>query len=505
MKWNILANNVVVQESRLTRTLSYAHVHAWYLWKLVWPRWLSFDYGYNTIPVIESLGDPRNGYTLLAYAVVFVGLRSAVLQFWGSSKTPPSSLLLMSIAFGVIPFVPASNIFFPVGTVVAERLMYFPSVGFCLLVGCLIGHALSIVDKYTVQVSHIRHSLVRPELRVEQREMVYNALSLARRLVLTCGTLLVVIGYYRSYLRNADWVSEEELFEAAVKVLPTNVKVLSNQAKNLLGTDPAKALEYLRVAIGMIPKHIESHTNAGLAFVALASRSNYDEDLFLHGIRHLYKATMVAPNQFQAPGFVGGEIHTNWMKTRVPFGEPALEDYLGSASIASATKFLDHAIDHQSIYPTHFYSRASVAFKSGDFDSAINFFRLTEVANGVIRDRKVDPELIVEASSIYNMLGVCYRKKGDVDKALELLQKGIALHPEEMDLYVNAAMILLHEGRQMEADAHLKAGLIAATQPGHIQKLHAIAEMLGSSEMHEAVEMVLDRAAELERELSISS
>ena len=34
----------------------------------------------------------------------------------------------------VLPFIPASNLFFPVGFVVAERILYTPSFGFCLLV-----------------------------------------------------------------------------------------------------------------------------------------------------------------------------------------------------------------------------------------------------------------------------------------------------------------------------------------------------------------------------------
>lgn len=34
----------------------------------------------------------------------------------------------------VLPFLPASNLFFPVGFVVAERVLYIPSMGFCLLV-----------------------------------------------------------------------------------------------------------------------------------------------------------------------------------------------------------------------------------------------------------------------------------------------------------------------------------------------------------------------------------
>ena len=38
------------------------------------------------------------------------------------------------LALLVLPFLPASNLFFPVGFVVAERVLYMPSMGFCLLV-----------------------------------------------------------------------------------------------------------------------------------------------------------------------------------------------------------------------------------------------------------------------------------------------------------------------------------------------------------------------------------
>ena len=39
----------------------------------------------------------------------------------------------MCLAWLVLPFVPASNVLFPVGFVVAERVVYAPSVGYCLL------------------------------------------------------------------------------------------------------------------------------------------------------------------------------------------------------------------------------------------------------------------------------------------------------------------------------------------------------------------------------------
>ena len=42
-------------------------------------------------------------------------------------------MVSFSIVLLVIPFLPASNLFFRVGFVVAERVLYLPSAGYCLL------------------------------------------------------------------------------------------------------------------------------------------------------------------------------------------------------------------------------------------------------------------------------------------------------------------------------------------------------------------------------------
>lgn len=39
-----------------------------------------------------------------------------------------------SLSLIALPFLPASNLFFPVGFVIAERVLYMPSMGYCILV-----------------------------------------------------------------------------------------------------------------------------------------------------------------------------------------------------------------------------------------------------------------------------------------------------------------------------------------------------------------------------------
>lgn len=52
------------------RALSYAQTHFWYLFKLLYPRYLSFDYGYACIPTIHTIWDWRNILPVLAYGSV---------------------------------------------------------------------------------------------------------------------------------------------------------------------------------------------------------------------------------------------------------------------------------------------------------------------------------------------------------------------------------------------------------------------------------------------------
>ena len=45
------------------------------------------------------------------------------------------------------PFFPASNVLFYVGTFIGERLLYFPSIGYCLLLSLAITHAAGLSQK----------------------------------------------------------------------------------------------------------------------------------------------------------------------------------------------------------------------------------------------------------------------------------------------------------------------------------------------------------------------
>ena len=109
----------------------------------------------SSVPLVRSLSDPRNLATLSLYLLLghlayraltsssqhessVIALRFASFSLCYIISSIFTLLFLLSLGLLVLPFIPATNLLFPVGFVVAERVLYLPSMGFCLLVafGC---------------------------------------------------------------------------------------------------------------------------------------------------------------------------------------------------------------------------------------------------------------------------------------------------------------------------------------------------------------------------------
>lgn len=123
-------NPVSFIPSRMLRFVNYSYIYALNVWILVYPIWLCFDWSMGCIPLITSLLDFRVA-VVVAFWIVVPTLTYAAL--FNANKSIRIKLQV-ALAFGVIPFLPASNIFFKVGFVIAERALYLSSIGFALLV-----------------------------------------------------------------------------------------------------------------------------------------------------------------------------------------------------------------------------------------------------------------------------------------------------------------------------------------------------------------------------------
>lgn len=235
--------------SLLTRTLTFFHLPAINFWLLLCPNTLSFDWSMDALPLIRSLADWRNFQTLVFYAALlllawfglwkqqrvqsrdtngkahhyingrngnsngyshhcnsasgshaeehFNNTQNGTKKHNESRTSLPTTenVVVFSLGLLAIPFLPATNLFFYVGFVIAERVLYIPSMGFCLLVAA---------------------GLRSVHIRLRHR--------FCRRLLVCCSAALILLFGIKTVLRNRDWQNEEMLYKSGIYVNPAKGK-----------------------------------------------------------------------------------------------------------------------------------------------------------------------------------------------------------------------------------------------------------------------------------------
>ncbi|XP_044136428.1 protein O-mannosyl-transferase TMTC3 isoform X2 [Bufo gargarizans] len=213
-------------------------------WLLLNPSELCCDWTMGTIPLVESFLDVRNLATLLFFFFLGSLVVYSVRYPGDSSKT-----VLMGLCLMALPFIPASNLFFPVGFVVAERVLYVPSMGFCILVA----HGWKKLSSKS---------------RLRKLSWIFLALVLFTHAV-------------KTFNRNWDWESEYTLFMSALKVNKNNAKLWNNVGHALENEkNYAKALKFFKQATHVQPDDIGAHMNVGRTYKNL-NRSKEAEESYL--------------------------------------------------------------------------------------------------------------------------------------------------------------------------------------------------------------------------------
>lgn len=194
------------------RVLNALWVTVLYLRLLVAPVRLSYDYSYAQVPVIDSLGDPR---VIVALGTVALAL---VISAWTFRRAPAACF---GVGFFVVTFAMVSNVLVPIGTIMAERLLYTPSIGFCLLVALVAGALARRVGR--------------------ERHRVFFAVVMS---------LVVVPHAVRSIERNRDWKDSTTLYIQDLESAPRSTKVQDNAGwAFLLGGEAERALGRFERAI----------------------------------------------------------------------------------------------------------------------------------------------------------------------------------------------------------------------------------------------------------------
>ena len=245
------SNPAAEQPARAVRALTFGYTASRHWWLLWWPWPLCCDWSGGSIPLLETAADPRNGSTLAMAAMLAAALAAALRGPSRFVRAGAASSLILS----VLPFLPASNLLVHVGFVVAERVLYVPSLGACLAAGV----ALELLEEATAA----------------------RAAGGAARKAVRAGALAAVAAFaLLTVARNRDWADAEALFSSGVRANPANAKLHWGLAGALPPARAEEAIASYGVAARLQPDGNAALHNGKAVALEAAGRQSEARDAF---------------------------------------------------------------------------------------------------------------------------------------------------------------------------------------------------------------------------------
>ncbi|XP_018009245.1 protein O-mannosyl-transferase TMTC4-like [Hyalella azteca] len=306
-------NPASFMDSLVYRVLNYQYIYLLNVILLLLPLWLCFDWSMGCIPLIESLTDVR------ALMVPLLWVALALLVWRGvCGRDATARYVLMCLALGVVPFLPATNLFFRVGFVIAERVLYIPAAG----LSCLV-----VIGMKQLSLSG----------------QVY------KRIVGVLYWLLVSVFVLRCRQRTADWCSELQLFKSGLQVCPLNAKVHYNLGK-VAGDagDEVEAVARYREAIRLNPLYDQAMNN--LANILKDKGSLREAEALLRNATSL------------RPDFAAAWMNLGIVQASLGLKEAAHESYT-------------LALQHRPVYPDCLYNLGNLYLERNMSDDALSAWR----------------------------------------------------------------------------------------------------------------------------------
>lgn len=203
-------------------------LHSINAWLLICPDWLSFDWSMGSVRIIESWTD----YRLIGVFIHTFSLSCIVIRLATMNERRRRNQLITLLVLIVAPFLPASGIIH-VGFVIAERLLYMPSVGWCLLIAAGFKKLLEWTDSK------------------------YCKFSLKSWFI-----FLLFVFIMKTRHRAAEWKHGLSLYESSLRVCPNNAKAYYNIGIATQG-NPKRSITFYRHAISLYPDYDAALMNLG--------------------------------------------------------------------------------------------------------------------------------------------------------------------------------------------------------------------------------------------------
>jgi tetratricopeptide (TPR) repeat protein len=194
-------DNPLLGTDFLTARLTAVKVLGQYLMVLLWPARLSADHSYNQIPLFNGLTN-WEGLKTAASLVITLLILGLSVRFYKTNRPAFFATLFFFVAIA-----PVANIFILIGSPMAERFLYLPSIGFVAAAVC---GGIALWRRF-------------PALQTEYR----NAARIAFALV-----AIALAG--RAFARNTDWQDVQRFWQSMVEASPHSFRAQIGAALNTI-------------------------------------------------------------------------------------------------------------------------------------------------------------------------------------------------------------------------------------------------------------------------------
>lgn len=241
-----IINNAYLFAKGLEPLFTKLYVLLFDLKMLFFPHPLSYDYSFNQIPY-KNIDEPWVWVSVFVFVVMFI---TAIAGF--KKKNVFSFCLIMLL----ITLSIGSNLFVDIGMIFGERLLFIPSIYFCLFL-VLAGNRL------------INHPALNTKKSV---------------LAIILITPLFLAGSYKTITRNAEWKDEQSLTLADISKSPNSARANCGAGgaclfysfnkeipKSRRDSFIMEAIGYLKKSIQIYPEYNDALLNLGVAYSQIDS------------------------------------------------------------------------------------------------------------------------------------------------------------------------------------------------------------------------------------------
>jgi tetratricopeptide (TPR) repeat protein len=409
-------------------------VLAWYLKILLWPYPLALDFYYiHKIPNAQSFWETRVIVSLSIILLLIAGL--AYL-----TKKQPKQAFFGLFFFATL--IPVSNVIIPTGSLMAERFLYLPMLGYTTLLAVLLHR---IFFRRTAQPRNLWRR-------------IYAGLTVSAIIATIYGCVI--------YDRNRDWQTEKSLWEDTLRKNPRDIIARNNLSVLYMGIrDYRNAERVLKELLEIDPNFYTAYINLGNTYYSQGryqdSFEAYSQALSIypssaearHGLGQYYQAT---GDNAQAIEAYKTAITDNPSYEPPYFQLALLYQLTGKAS--EATVYYRKLIDLNPSYDQAYYNLGLILYQQGQIDQAIEVYQIL---------LRIKPD---SASGHYNM-GVFALDKKEFETAEREFKTAISLDHDNEDAYRNLKVTYEKLDRIAEGIMYFQKALQKNPQSQLIQAL----------------------------------